>query len=137
MRGPLLGEDNDRRVRQAELEIAVARADLGGLADAGAVERIEQVRVSEVGEESQLDVDAEPGQDQVVGLGGGEGRDDELAWPGRQRLARGEMIGVAPVGGSVENARVYDQRARREPSSWARIASASRPTACPVPRPAP
>jgi len=134
VRRALVGEHHDRRVRQSELEVAIPRAQLPrGLQPAG-VECLDGVGDRQVVEQRQLGVDTETRQDQMVGFGGREGGDDQLARPLLQRREDRGVVGIVGVRGAIERARVDDQRADR-PSSSRTISSALRAIGAPLPRP--
>jgi hypothetical protein len=134
---PPIGEDDDRRVGKAELEVPVPRADVPRSDEARRVERVDQVRACQIAEKTQLGIDAQTAQDQVVRLARRKGGDDKLPVPSRKRPARGLMVGVGRIGGRIEDPGVDDQRPRRAASSSRTIVSACRPIGSPVPRPAP
>ena len=78
--GPMsVGQYGKRGVGEAQLEVAVAARQVAGHSQLLAIEAIDdEGSRREVVEEGELDVDAEPGEDQVVGLGDRQLRGDEL-----------------------------------------------------------
>jgi hypothetical protein len=136
MRPPLLGEHDDRGVREPELEIPVPRADLAGSLEPASIERLHRVRDRQVVDQRKLGIDAEPCQDQMVRFGRGERRDDQLPRPVLQRRDDRGVVGVVGIRGAVESAGIDDQRADR-PSSSRTISSALRAIGAPLPRPTP
>ncbi len=74
-----VGQHCKRGVGKAQLEVAVATRQVAGRSQLLAVEAIDDEGARrEVIEEGDLDVDTQPSEDQVVGLGDRQLRGDEL-----------------------------------------------------------
>ena len=74
-----VGQHCKRGVGKAQLEVAVSTRQVAGRSQLLAIEAVDDEGArSEVVEEGELDGDAEPGEDQVVGLGDRQLRGDEL-----------------------------------------------------------
>lgn len=129
---PLVGEHDDRGIREAKLEVTITRAELVSRPQATLVERLHGVGDCEILEQRKLGIDAEATENQVIRLGRCERGDHELARPLLQRRENRRMIRVSGVGGAVESTGVDDQRLYR-PSSSRTSASALRAIAAPSP----
>lgn len=90
----------------------------------------------QVPEEADLRAGAEPGRQQVDHLGDHQGRDDERAGMGLEKLQRSQMVRVVSVDVGVEGPGV-DNNSDYRPTSVARISSMRSETSLLPLRPAP